>query len=47
MFPGYEVTNEILGLAAALTLGVGIVSAIVPFLRARRLAVVAALRSDE
>ena len=47
MFPGYEVTPEILGFAAALTLGVGIVSAIVPFLRARNLAVVAALRSDE
>jgi len=47
MFPGYEVTPEILGLAAALTVGVGLIAAIVPYLRARNLAVVAALRSDE
>lgn len=47
MFPGYAVTPGILGLGAGLTVAVGLVAAIVPTLRARRLAVVTALRSDE
>jgi putative ABC transport system permease protein len=46
-FPGYEVTPAILGLGAAITLGVGLVAGIVPCLSARRLACVAALRSVE
>jgi putative ABC transport system permease protein len=47
MFPGYAVTPAILGLGAALTLCVGLISAVVPALEARSLAVVTALRSDE
>jgi putative ABC transport system permease protein len=47
MFPGYEVTPQILGLAAVITLAVGLIAGIVPFVRARRLACVAALRAVE
>ncbi len=47
MFPGYEVTPAIMGMAAATTLAVGLVAGIAPYLSARRLACVAALRSVE
>lgn len=47
MFPGYEVTSTTLLMAAALTLGIGLVAGVVPALRARALRVVEALRSVE
>jgi putative ABC transport system permease protein len=46
-FPGYAVTRETLLLAAAITLVVGLISGIAPYVRARRLQCVAALRSVE
>ena len=47
MFPGYEVTPEILGSAALITLAVGLIAGIVPFVRARALPCVTALRAVE
>lgn len=47
MFPGYEVTPQILGLGAAITLVVGLIAGIVPCVRASRLECVAALRAVE
>lgn len=43
MFPGYEVTDRILGLAAALSLSIGLLAGVIPAWRARQMNAIDAL----
>lgn len=46
MFPGFAIQPDVLGLAAAVTAGIGVLAGILPALQAARLEVVDALRED-